>query len=128
MAKIDVPKKKTKIIVNSGKFRGTPQTGDAATLSRDDKGEIVARRGKNYAGMSDNMAREAQSQKRAAKEGDSHFDGASAPRVGGGEKLHKGVTPTGSGTKKMMIKSIKRAKKSDASPQAKKAALRILRG
>ena len=125
MPKINDPKKKTKIRVNSGAFKSTTViTGSGAALTRDDKGKLVAHRDENYAGVSAKSIREDREKRKNL--GDRTFDGMAAPRAGGGEKMKKGPQASG-GTKKMMIKSMKRVRKSDASPQAKQAAMRILK-
>jgi hypothetical protein len=129
MANITDPKKKIKIKINGADFTQDTtrqvRQGSAATLSRDEKGNIQARRDKDYAGISPETMRQDYAAKRKAKEGDGTYDGASAPRGGG--PVEKTVRASGTGSKKLMIKSIKRVKKSDASPQAKRSAIKVLK-
>lgn len=55
------------------------------------------------------------------------YDGSPAPRVGGDAPESTGMAK-GTATKKLLKMSKKRARQSDASPAAKKAAIRSLKG
>lgn len=62
----------------------------------------------------------------AAKGGSGSFDGTVAPRVGGGTPIKKDG-PVQGGSKKQIRFSKAKIRRNDASPQAKKAALRALK-
>jgi len=124
----DKPKKK-KIRINNGAFNQDKTrkggVGSAATLSRDDTGVLHANRDANFGGVTDKTIREDRAAK--AGQGDGSFHGAPAPHVGG-DIDESGAIAKGTSSKKLMIKAVKNAKRTSASPQAKKAAIRALRG
>lgn len=125
----DKPKKKIKIKVNGATFNQDTgrqvRTGSAAVLYRDDKGVIQQQKNKDFAALDQQTHKEDFDAKRKAHEGDDSFHSVAAPRVGG--VVEKTVQASGTGNAKLMIKSIKRARQSSASPQAKKASIRMLR-
>jgi hypothetical protein len=126
---IDKGKKKVKIRIKDTVFNKDNQrevrSGSAATLTRNKKGVLEAHRDENFAGINEQTMREDREVKQRLKEGDSHFSGVSAPRVGG--DIEPTVQAKGTSNKKLMIKSIKNVKQNSASPQAKQAAIRMLR-
>lgn len=130
MAKVTDPTKKTKskVIINNGKFNAdtTRQvtTGSGARLERDEKGNIRQIKDKNYNGLTAQMLIENRIAMKKADIGDKSFTSQPAPRVGGSPVEKTGMA-SGTGNKKLIIKSIRNTKKSDASPQAKRAAIRI---
>ena len=91
------------------------KTGSAAKLSRTKKGDLVAKRDKNYAGVSQSTMKA--DAKTKAGTGDKTFTGAPAPRGGGKQKLIKSGNLT-SATKKVIRQS---RRKPTGSPQAKKS-------
>lgn len=99
--------------------------GSVATLVRNKKGDIEKVKDKDYAGINEQTIKEDYDYKRRLQEGDMTFDGVAAPRQGG--KVDKAVSAKGTSGKKLIIRSIKNAKRSDASPAAKKASIKILR-
>lgn len=98
-------------------------SGSGAKISRNDKGDLVARKDKDYY---DTAADQAYRRELAATKGDRTFDGAVGPRVGGVEVKARDGAVKG-GTKSMISKAKRRVKKSAASPQAKRSAIRALR-
>lgn len=127
MTNVTDPEKKVKIKINTMSVKTDPdavKTGSAGRLTRNKKGGIEVKKDANYQGI-DTHTKSAQAQKRAAKEGDSHFSGVAAPRSGG--KHHGGVVASGTNKRKLMIKALKNVKRSEASPQAKRSAIRMLK-
>lgn len=96
--------------------------GTPATVKRNKRGDLEATKGKDFYRTPELQAAE---RKAKAKKGDSTFDGASAPRVGGKQKIIAPSGPVKGGTKSMMKASKKRVSKSAASPQAKRSAKRL---
>lgn len=112
------PKKK-----ETPKKKEIPGEGAGAKRSRDSKGNLVSRKGKNFAGVSQETLRH--DAKVRAKTGDRSFDGAPASRVGGVKKLIGTSGPVKGGTKSQVKASKKRVNKSAASPAAKRSAKRL---
>lgn len=98
---------------NKKKKKPVSSSGSGAHLSRDNKGNIVARKDKNYYGGPGNG--------RTPGTGDMTFGGAPAPRVGG-NYVGGAKSLTGTAKKSTIKKAIRSVKKSAASPQAKRAA------
>lgn len=100
-------------------------SGSKAKIIRNEKGDLYQKRDKDYAGVSGSTMQEDADVASAANESKT-FSGAPAPRVGGS---YTKTSPTAEGTssRKLMNKSIKMTKRSAASPQAKRSALKLLK-
>lgn len=91
------------------------KTGSGANLSRDSKGEIKAKLGKDFAGVTSKTMKE--DRKVRAGTGDGTYKGGPAPRTGGTQKLIKSG-PIKSATKKVIRQS---RRKPTGSPQARRS-------
>lgn len=94
--------------------------GSGAKISRNKKGDLVARKDKDYY---DTPEMQAIVRKNKLKKGDSTFDGASAPRIGGKQAIIAKSGPLKSAPKKV-IRQAKR--KPTGSVQARKSQKRLL--
>jgi hypothetical protein len=108
---IDPPKRKK--LSDAVKSEG----GSAAVIVRDKKGTLTTLKKDDFAGVN----QETLADDKARMKGNSEFSGGPAPRVGGAAPKSTGMD-TGTAKRKMIKDSIRRVKKSDASPQAKRSA------
>ena len=97
------------------------RSGSKAVIKRNKKGDLEATKKPDFAGVTNETLREDRAA--AAGTGNSFFSGAPAPRIKEYDAATQGEVPKG-GTKKQVKSSIRRVKKSGASPQAKRAAIR----
>lgn len=95
------------------------KTGSAASLSRNKKGDIVAKKGKDFAGVS--QATMKADAKTRAKTGDRTYTGAPAPQ--GGKQKVIAKSPNLKSASKKVIRQSRR--KPTGSAQAKKSTKRL---
>lgn len=98
------------------------KTGSVAKLSRDKSGNIVAKKDKNFAGVTQQSMKEDAAVR--SKTGNRSFTGAPAPRGGKQAVIAKSGAVKG-GTKSQVKASKRRVNKSAASPAAKRSAKRL---
>ena len=94
-----------------------------AVITRDKKGQLHATKTERYYDTKEDVAIRRASK---AKKGDRTYDGAPAPRIGGGSVEKRDGAVQG-GSRAHMRQSARRVKKNAASKAAKRSAIRLYR-